>query len=119
MPTLSSPDQFQQVIAYLGLALVALLVGTAAAAIAGVAWAWQATGIIVMATAVLLGFREAVTRHSRLQIVAAVLLLVGGSYGIAVGAAGGDPFQDWTALGPVAIGVALTFFVDEQPRQPG
>lgn len=117
MSTAGAENRFQRTIAYLGLGLVALLVVTATAAVLGAPWAWQATTIIVMAGAVLLGVRAASSRQSTLQVLAAILLLFGGSYGIVRGLVGGDPFQEWSVLGPVAIGVALTFFVDEQPSR--
>lgn len=106
-------EQTHQLIAYLGLGLVLVLAVTATAAVFGVPWAWQATSVVVMIAAVLLGIREGLYRGSVVQIGAAVLLVGGGGYGIVVGATGGAPFQDWTVLGPVAVGVALTFFVED------
>lgn len=64
-----------------------------------------------MGGAALLGL-QAILDRSLVGLVAGSLLLVSGLGGVVVAVTGGAPFARWPIVGPMAIGLALTYYRD-------
>ncbi len=94
-----------------GLLIVGLLVVLAIATVLGIQGAGRGAIAVIMLGASLLGIQTAVEQQA-LGSIAAALLIVSGLGGTVVTATGGNPFQRWEIIGPMAIGLAITFWQD-------
>lgn len=96
-----------------GLLLILLLAVFAIATLFGVSWAGEGAIALIMLGAGILGIDELIARNSAIEIFAGVLLLGSGIAGAVWTVLGQNPFAEWTIIGPMAIGIAINFFTNE------
>jgi len=94
-----------------GLVVVGLLFICSIGTVLGVNGAGQGALATIMGGAMLLGF-QAVLDRSPVGIIAGSLLLFSGLAGVVVAVTGGAPFARWPIVGPMALGLALTYYRD-------
>lgn len=107
----SSP-RIAQLLGLAGVGVVFLIVLFGLGTLLGVDGAGRAVLMTAIGAAALLGIRELLLEDGPARTVAGVLLVASGTAGIASAALGNNPFDQWFILGPMAAGVAITFFVD-------
>lgn len=107
-----------------GLLIVILIVVFGLATLIGMEWAGPAAIATIMAAAGILGIDNAVGWQSPFALVSGVLLVASGGAGVVVTISGGNPFERWEIIIPMAIGLAIGFFlnnesdeIDQQPEQ--
>jgi len=94
-----------------GLLVVGLLVLFALGTILGIAGAIQGAFAAIMLGAGFLGVR-ALLDGGVVGLSAGVLLVISGALGGWIALTGGSPFEHWPVIGPMAVGVALTYYRD-------
>lgn len=107
-----SSSRIARLLGLAGVGVVILIVVFGFGTLLGVDGAGRAVLVTAIGAATLLGIRELLLEDGPVRTVAGVLLIVSGIAGMVSAVLGNNPFDQWFILGPMAAGVAITFFVD-------